>query len=345
MPIVYNGSSAGITANQPVSVTNPVDGDALTAASNNTAAQTLANFLQFLQERALLTNFNNAATVVNAMGGRFTGNGTGAGVMGTGGATNGVGGDFYGSGSGTAHGVRGTGSGTGAGVFGTAAGGGGTAGVQGVANSGPGNTGVSGMADGATGVGVFGRSDLYRGVEGLANGVGADGVYGRIGAIGATGAGVVGDGNGQTGAAGGRFLNGTGRANRAVDITTGHLRLSSGNAANTEGFSNSLVANNIVKAYGVIQWNAGAPAIVAARCFNVSSCSSPAAGQIDITLAQALTGYAVVVGTLGGGPWVMRVVFDSGASPYRVLIQDGGGATVNFNTTTGELRFIIIGTQ
>lgn len=333
MPIAYNGNSSGVTVGLAVTVTNPVDADPLSASSNNAAVQTLANVLQFLQERALINNgYNNPSAVANAAGVMGTGNGTGPGVHGIGGATDG-------------HGVRGEGTGTGSGVY--AVGGpsaGGSAAVTAIAGAGVGSFGVAASSGAVSGVGVRGDSSLFRGVEGVATGDGADGVYGRVAGLAATGAGVVGDGNNKAGAAGVRARNGTGRDKVAIEVVTGHLKLASGSAANTEAFTNSLVANNIVKALGVITWNNGAPTLVGAASFNVSSVSSPANGVVEITCVVPV-GYAVLVALPGAGPWCCRIPYGGGPSPHQFFIETSTGTRLDFSTSSGEARFIICGFQ
>lgn len=347
MPVVYLGSSTGITPNQAVSITNPADGDALTAASNNAGPNALANFLQFLQERALLSNFNNAAGVANANGGWFTGNGAGSGVRAIGGNSSGIG-VYAEGGNNNGNGVYAIGKGDGTGVVAEAGTNTtGTVAVSGVATANN-SLGGSFSSAGTNGVGLRAASTSHRGIEGRTSGATGVGVHGTTLNVAGTAAGIEGDGGGGASTVGGRFRNGaSGRANRAIEVATGHIRLASGNAANTEAFTNSLVANNIVKAYGRIRWSNGAPFLEAADCFNVSSISS-STGNILITLAQALAGYAIIVGNAGSTivpDIVMRVPVNDGASPYRIFVQQAGGASVDFNITNGEIRFIIIGIQ
>lgn len=52
----YPGNAGAVTAHAAVSITNPTDGDALTAASNNAATQTLADEVAHLKARAVLNN-------------------------------------------------------------------------------------------------------------------------------------------------------------------------------------------------------------------------------------------------------------------------------------------------
>lgn len=54
MATVYNAVPSAITEHQTVSVVNPADGDALSAASNNGAIQDLANVAGYLMANALL---------------------------------------------------------------------------------------------------------------------------------------------------------------------------------------------------------------------------------------------------------------------------------------------------
>lgn len=54
MSATYNGNAGSVSAHGAVAVTNPTDGDALTATSNNSAIETLANQVQHLKTSALL---------------------------------------------------------------------------------------------------------------------------------------------------------------------------------------------------------------------------------------------------------------------------------------------------
>src|SRR5687768_4864400 len=122
MPTTYAGSSTGRTPRESISVTNPVDADALTAASNNSAIQTLANFVQFLAERAGLINYTNVGVGTSVTGWVAQGASTvGAGILGLGygavdtvtKALQGV----IGKGGVNGVGVHGVGDGTGAGGY------------------------------------------------------------------------------------------------------------------------------------------------------------------------------------------------------------------------------------
>jgi hypothetical protein len=80
MPTTYTGDATGITVATAVDITNPVDADALSAASNNAATQTLANWVRFFRDGAGMlavartwtaiqtfaaANIHNAAEVFN----------------------------------------------------------------------------------------------------------------------------------------------------------------------------------------------------------------------------------------------------------------------------------------
>ena len=68
MSSTYNADGSAIVAHAGVSVTNPVDGDTLNAASNNAAIETLANEVEHLKTRALLRD-----ELVTAGGDHITG--------------------------------------------------------------------------------------------------------------------------------------------------------------------------------------------------------------------------------------------------------------------------------
>lgn len=155
----------------------------------------------------------SAPATSNRPGLDATGNGTAAGVKGTGGSSNGIGVDGVGVGSGA--GVRGTGGSSGAGVNGVGGSGGGAgvtgtgtaSGAAGVAGTGGPSTGIgvtgSGTGSGAGVVGVGGASNAP-GVNGQGGGAGA-GVFAQGGSSNGIGVDAVGVGTGS----GGRFQGGT----------------------------------------------------------------------------------------------------------------------------------------
>ena len=67
MPTNYSGNTSGITGRPTVTVSNPVDGDAATAASNNAAAQTLANLVQYLCNKAGITDVASTWTAAQTV--------------------------------------------------------------------------------------------------------------------------------------------------------------------------------------------------------------------------------------------------------------------------------------
>ena len=172
MSVVYNGNPAAITARLAVSITIQVDGDPLTASSETVSTKKLADYVEYLQEKAvLLGGFNNVylsgtqtllltgapgqpAIVANGSGGASSG------VIGTSGAT-GYGGFFTASAAGWSA-VRGDnpvgygGAFTGGqkAVTGTLAGTGSVA-IEGDASSAAGATGGKFTA-GSAGIGVWG---------------------------------------------------------------------------------------------------------------------------------------------------------------------------------------------
>lgn len=145
--------------------------------SRASATTQVAGLLDVLQGITVVGGVTNRSGVVS------TGNGTGVGVSGTGGATNAAG--VTGTGGATnGVGVAGTGTGTGAGVYGY---GGGDTG-----------TGVSGAGGGDHGVGVYGIGGEVSGYGVEGHGVGASaGVVGVGGDSGADGVNGTGSGTGN----------------------------------------------------------------------------------------------------------------------------------------------------
>jgi hypothetical protein len=163
---------------------------------------------QYLSDAVFTTSVTNGTCFT------ATGNGTGAGVSGTGGASNGKG--VVGQGSGTGTGVQGTGGSTGAGITGV---GGATSGNGGDFSATAGNSkGVTGAGQGsgdgvtgtggATGVGVRGNggSTSGNGVQGTGGPGGGHG--GAFTATGGNSNGVFAQGNGS-----GAGVNSTGGPN------------------------------------------------------------------------------------------------------------------------------------
>jgi hypothetical protein len=122
MPASYNGNASNATGSQ-VTISEPVDGDALTAASETIGTHLLADWAQRLINYALnAAAFALGITVTNSTlngkGVNSTGNGNGTGVQGTGGSSSGTGVAGIG-GAPNGWGVIGQGPGTGPGVIGT----------------------------------------------------------------------------------------------------------------------------------------------------------------------------------------------------------------------------------
>ncbi len=68
MPAAYVGDGTGVTARQAVSITQPVDGDAATAASNNAGEQELADLIDHLMQGAALLGGTTNAKVLRLEG-------------------------------------------------------------------------------------------------------------------------------------------------------------------------------------------------------------------------------------------------------------------------------------
>lgn len=74
MSTPYTGNPAGIVARQAVTVANPVDGEDLTAASNNSAIQTIANILKYVMDKAGLIDQAQTWTALQNFGGQVLNN-------------------------------------------------------------------------------------------------------------------------------------------------------------------------------------------------------------------------------------------------------------------------------
>jgi hypothetical protein len=72
MPANYTGDPAAITARQAVVVSNPVDGDALTAASNNAAIATLADILKYAMDKMGIIDTASTWTALQTMSAGLT---------------------------------------------------------------------------------------------------------------------------------------------------------------------------------------------------------------------------------------------------------------------------------
>lgn len=234
----YNGVSTGIAPRDAVTITNPSDGDALSAASNNVATQTLANILKFLQERTLFNNgYQNIPTTANTHG-------------------------CY---------ARGTGSGSG-GLFYTD-----VAAPDGVAA-------LNGLGAGPNNIGVW------------AHGTGNQpAVYAR--AL-ASGYGV--DSESASGLAGifKRTDAGADSLLETLRVVNGFQKFNGNNPAATQGYTNSLLGANIVKAWG---------------CLSIDP-----PGTVTVNAGFNIGAPTVV----GGGPNYLRVPFATGLATanYAVLI-------------------------
>lgn len=262
----------------------------------------------------------------NENGVTSTGNGSGAGVRGTGGV-DGPGGSFSGgtnggsgvngagtvnfpggsfSGNGTASGVQGTGGATGAG--GTFSGGA-TSGAGVVATATTSGNGVT-----ATGAGS-------------GNGVTATG--------------------GSSGV-GGSFSNATaatgGARKDAVTLTNGDLDLSGvANPSSTTAVSERLTPLNLVKAWGSINVGSGSPTVAAG--FNISSVSC-AANVVTVNLASAFaSGAYAVIPTYNYGTGGSHLQASISDADTFVLTSKTGGATDNLCAVGTTVEFIALGAQ
>jgi hypothetical protein len=264
-----------------------------------------------------------------------TGNGTGDGVQGFGGATsaNGV----YGSGGApNGIGVAGAGTGTGTGVYGA----GGTTGGGGMSGQG-GNLGTGAQAGpGVTGTGGNGSASNSPG------GVGVKGFGGTGNGAGAGGIGVTGAGGGT--AAGGYFANGTAATGAtrqdAVGLANGDLSLDGvANINSTVASKNRLTPSNIPKAWGYLAPN-GAGSVTVSAGFNIASAAISGA-NVQVTLAQAMSSSTYVVTcTLPGGANQCGYV-TTGSATFTLLGANSAGVAINFSTSTIPLAFVVYGNQ
>lgn len=350
MSTVYTGVSTGIAPGDAVQVTNPVDGDALTAASNNAAIQTLANIVRFLQERTLFNNnYQNIPASANQPGGRFKGTGTGSGVLANtdAAAPNGTA-AISGTGLGAnTKGVWGVGTGTEAGIYGQGAAAGG---VFLATTAGPGVTGTgAGGGNGGTflgqgaGVGVNATGGASSGAGGNFTG-GASNGHGVIATGQGTGYGVLANSGGTNAAIFAANGGGTDSLVETIRLNNGHVKFIGSNPAyNATLPANTLVPTQLIKAWGQFTWNNGAPAL-STFGYNMSSINSPSNGNVDLTFVTTITSGILVIAMASGG-FTARM---STAFANRIVVQDTVAPTpgnVNFSVTTGTVNFLVLGLQ
>jgi hypothetical protein len=237
-------------------------------------------------------------------GGEFWGPSGEAGVIGQGG-NGGNGGEFLG---GVGGGVMGGGPGSGIGVVGT---GGSTGGIGVMGNAGGagvlGNTTPTLAQSGVFGVGRAGGA----GVEGAGGALTGPGVKG-VGGVSAGGIGV--DGIGTNANPGGRFASSVNTV-AAIEVD-GYINMQGGaNPASTSGFSNYLTPKNICKAFALVEFVAGAPAISSTRGFNINSVSA-AGTELTVTFASNIS------------PVVPSVVCNSAYGAVLPVISGTTGNTI-----------------
>lgn len=243
-------------------------------------------------------------STTDTTGGTFTGNGTGRGILSTGGATsgcgvrgiggapNGNGGELVGTGSGS--GAVGTGGATGAG--GTFAGG---------ATSGAGivSSGTAGNSSGGsfTGQGSASGSDFTGG---------------------ATGSGVRASAGGSPSAdVNTRF---------GVDVVDGHIKLREGNPTSSTGFSNVITPTNTIKMIGNASSSGGAYTVNAGFNLHDVTCSS---SLVNFNIETDMSG--AYVATVSGNTSHTNLAF------FRVSTTDVGKAVVSAYYDSGGVATLI----
>ena len=254
-----------------------------------------------------------AATAAGFYGISSTGNGTGVGVAGIGGATNAIGVNGAGGGT-TGIGVRGVGAagGVSVGVVALGGGSGGDA-LQATAQTGSYN-GVVALGSGSgSGIQGTGGATSGKGIYGLGGAPNGVGIYGVSQG---SGSGVY----GASGASGGAGLEGANAVPATGAVRQDGIRTSSGdinlngtaNATSSTAMLNRLAPNNIVKAWATVTLNAAGNAVTIVDGFNVSGAALSTRNQydsvahgldtIDITFAQGMANanYAVHVDGIVG---------------------------------------------
>lgn len=247
----------------------------------------------------------------------------------------------------TGYGVSGTCStGTSAGVFGESLGA-----QPGVYGSNPSTgSGVAGTA--ASGYGVRGDSTGNHGTYGATTSGSSFGVYGQ---------GLAGGAGGVSGTAAGSGYGGyfestsvaalaakrgvaTNSLSETLRLINGHIKFVGTNAAYNDTLpANTLISNQLIKAWGQFTWNNGAPVLTAVG-YNLDSIASPSAGNVDITLKTPITSGFIII-PVGSAGYTARV---TSLFSNRIVVQDTTAPTpanVNFGTTTGLVNFIILGLQ
>jgi hypothetical protein len=280
---------------------------------------------------------SGSSTGGNGSGGIFSGNGTGRGLLATGGATNGSFGVDGTSAAVNGNGVKGRGTGTGVGVQGDGGGNGGTGLIgngggtngTGVIGNGGATNGLGGIFTGAgtghgltatsgggatgnglvgtsvssSGYGVRGISDSLAGIRGEGNNVS---VPGGSFLGGASGFGLI--SNGGSSAPGGLFTGGSNAAGvRIVPGTSssigadmrGHVDMSSApGTASGDSFTNTLTKDNICKAWAVINIAAGTPTILSGQAFNINAITGPVGNTYTVTFNTSIVAPYMIMGQI-----------------------------------------------
>lgn len=325
--------------------TDPVqsleDGDGVVGGNSEVTAQALTNRTKNLDSRvaAIVAAKDQAsgyigldsdkhaavtATGSNKTAFTGTGNGTGAGVSGVGGATSGAGLSGTG-GAPNGAGVTGQGTGSGTGVSGT-----------GGASSGNGGTFAGGATNG-------------HGVAGTGVGTGA----GTRGIGGLSGVGCRGISDGATEVApltklGGHFSGvGTGTASTsdAVQVDQ-NIKFAGANPGGTTAFLNRLTPANVTKAWAKLtSGGAGAPTLVAG--FNVASSARIDNANISVTFAQAMAdaNYVVVFDVPFGNLSYKTMNTAKTVNGFQVLWKNETTGAITDNSSGLEASFVVYARQ
>jgi hypothetical protein len=237
-------------------------------------------------------------------------------------------------------GVTGTGNGSGAG--GVFTGGATGAGVTGTGGATSGNGGTFTATGTGTNYGV--RAIGIAGTESYAIYATSAGANHAIVAVGSGG----GSGGVFTGGATGDGINvtvgGSGTANtttrNAINVIAGNVKLGGGAPTSTTGFSNTLTAMNIPKAWALVDGNGASAATVTAG-FNAASVAE-SGGDIRLNFTTPFSGsYGCLVSTNASG-YIPALLYNS-TSQVEVRAKDVDGLSIDLTATTANITIVCYG--
>lgn len=129
----------------------------------------------------------------------------------------------------------------------------------------------------------------------------------------------------------------------AANVAAGVVKFTGANLGNSDGHTNALSALGLVKGWGHLTWNNGAPTLTSGM--NMAAPGNPggtSSGQIQVNLTDGIgAGAVVVTGNAGASAWHVSPVNTTGV----VQVNDAAGAAVNFGATTGFAFLIVMGRQ